>query len=95
VGGFYGSTGAIVAEYSGLPSSGEHLRLYHNNGNGTFTDLAPKLGLNTTISGMAGNFGDLDNDGFSISISAPVSQATPRFIPIACSAMPEASASRM
>jgi hypothetical protein len=64
VGGFSGSTGAIVAEYSGQPSEGEHPRLYHNNGNGTFTDLAPNIGLNMTISGMAGNFGDLDNDGF-------------------------------
>ena len=46
------------------PSDGEHPRLYHNNGDGTFTDVATTAGLDKTIIGMSGNFGDLDNDGY-------------------------------
>jgi hypothetical protein len=53
-----------VKDYLGLPGEGERPRLYHNNGDGTFTNVAPKIGLNQTIIGMSGNYGDLDNDGY-------------------------------
>jgi hypothetical protein len=42
-------------------------RLYHNNGDGTFTDVTEKAGLSaasTTAYGMGVAVGDYDNDGF-------------------------------
>lgn len=42
-------------------------RLYHNNGNGTFTDVAASAGVNTSDpnqpNGLGAAFGDLDLDG--------------------------------
>ncbi len=47
------------------------LKLYHNNGNGTFTDATVKAGLNISIYGMGVAVGDYDNDGYDdIFISA-------------------------
>ena len=37
--------------------------LYHNNGNGTFTDVTEKAGLNIPMYGMGVAVGDYDNDG--------------------------------
>jgi tetratricopeptide (TPR) repeat protein len=39
-------------------------RLYRNNGDGTFTNVAPESGLTEPLTTMGCNFGDLDNDGF-------------------------------
>ncbi len=41
---------------------GENVKLYRNNGNGTFTDITEKSGL-AGKSAMGGFFGDYDNDG--------------------------------
>ena len=38
--------------------------LFHNNHDGTFTDVPRAAGLDRAITIMAGNFGDLDNDGW-------------------------------
>lgn len=38
--------------------------LYHNNGNGTFTELAKKAGINFQGCGMGVAVGDMDNDGY-------------------------------
>src|SRR5947199_328748 len=38
-------------------------RLYHNNGNGTFTDVAPKLGVARKGWSTGASFGDYDRDG--------------------------------
>ncbi len=38
-------------------------RLYHNNGDGTFTDVAARLGVSQPISSFACWFWDFDNDG--------------------------------
>lgn len=38
--------------------------LYHNNHDGTFTDMAPKMHLNQPVFAMGSNFGDIDNDGW-------------------------------
>jgi hypothetical protein len=54
----------VVAEYLGMSHTAEVARLYHNNGNGTFTNVAPQLKLNKILYAMGANFGDLDNDGF-------------------------------
>ncbi len=46
--------------YNGLPN-----RLYHNNGDGTFSDVTRQAGLYTTAGkGMGVVFGDYDNDGW-------------------------------
>ncbi|HET9401822.1 MAG TPA: CRTAC1 family protein [Candidatus Acidoferrales bacterium] len=40
------------------------LKLYHNNGDGTFTDVTAKSGLTVPMYGMGVAIGDYDNDGF-------------------------------
>jgi hypothetical protein len=40
------------------------LRLYHNNRNGTFTDVTSRSGLDMEMYGMGVAVGDYDNDGF-------------------------------
>ena len=42
----------------------ETLTLYRNNGDGTFTDVSAKVGLDRVVPAMGANFGDLDNDGY-------------------------------
>ena len=39
--------------------------LYHNNGNGTFTDVTEHAGVGDTGWGLGGAWGDYDDDGFS------------------------------
>jgi hypothetical protein len=56
--------GDVAADYLGLPSQAERPRLYHNNHDGTFTDVTRQAHLDKVLIAMAGNFGDLDNDGF-------------------------------
>ncbi|MBI4664296.1 MAG: CRTAC1 family protein [Verrucomicrobia bacterium] len=58
------NVGSVAADYLGLPHGAERPRLYRNNGNGTFTDVTKPAGLYRVLLAMAGNFGDLDNDGF-------------------------------
>lgn len=40
------------------------MKLFRNNGNGTFTNVADKVGLNHVVNAMGANFGDINNDGF-------------------------------
>ena len=40
------------------------MRLYHNNRNGTFTDITKSAGLDLEMYGMGVAVGDYDNDGF-------------------------------
>jgi enediyne biosynthesis protein E4 len=40
------------------------LQLYHNNGNGTFTDVTARAGLDLEMYGMGVAIGDYNNDGF-------------------------------
>ena len=54
----------VAADYLHLPSQGEKSHLYHNNRNGTFTDVTKSAHLDRVILGMGINFGDLDNDGY-------------------------------
>ena len=56
--------GDVAADYMGLPTDAERTRLYHNNHDGTFTDVTKASGLYKVIHAMSGNFGDLDNDGW-------------------------------
>ncbi|MCB0642874.1 MAG: CRTAC1 family protein, partial [Phaeodactylibacter sp.] len=52
------------AEYSKKATQGERPRLYKNNGDGTFSDVATSQGLDRMMYSMGANFGDLDNDGY-------------------------------
>jgi hypothetical protein len=54
----------VAAHYLGLPNSATSPRLYHNDGDGTFTDVTRQVGLDRPVLPMGANFGDLDNDGF-------------------------------
>jgi tetratricopeptide (TPR) repeat protein len=63
---FWGdSLAQVVADYLGDSgqSDGARSHLYRNNRDGTFTNVAPKLGLDDVLLAMGANFGDLDNDG--------------------------------
>src|SRR5262249_51712228 len=42
----------------------ERARLYHNNGDGTFTDMSKEAHLDKLLLTMGANFGDIDNDGY-------------------------------
>jgi hypothetical protein len=54
----------IGAFEAGLPYEAETPRLYHNNHDGTFTDVTKQVGLDRAILVMGSSFGDLDNDGW-------------------------------
>ena len=61
--GFSGMAGA-VADAMGIEHFAARMRLYRNNGNGTFTDVTIRVGLYRVALGMGANYGDLDNDGW-------------------------------
>ncbi|MGB2625610.1 MAG: CRTAC1 family protein [Candidatus Acidiferrum sp.] len=46
------------------PYKAETPKLYHNNHDGTFTDVTKQMKLDRAILVMGANFGDLDNDGW-------------------------------
>ena len=52
------------ADWPGHKRSRSTLRLYHNNGNGTFTDVTARAGLDVEMYGMGVAVGDYNNDGF-------------------------------
>jgi hypothetical protein len=47
----------------GRPSQGDTDRLYHNNGDGTFSDVTRLLGGETVGAAFVASFTDFDNDG--------------------------------
>jgi hypothetical protein len=53
-----------VHDFLGLPTSADKARLYRNNGDGTFTNMADSLGLDKVLLAMGSNFGDINNDGW-------------------------------
>ena len=50
-------------DWPGHAKTPSTLKLYHNNQNGTFTDVTAKAGLAVAIFGMGVAVGDYDNDG--------------------------------
>ncbi len=54
----------VVADYLGLPNAGAKPKLYHNNRDGTFSDVTAEMHLNRICHTMGHNYGDLDNDGW-------------------------------
>ena len=61
---YYMSPEEVLRSQLGLPTNVETLKLYHNEGNGTFRDVTAEVGLNKVFDPMGANFGDIDNDGF-------------------------------
>ncbi|HJU12501.1 MAG TPA: CRTAC1 family protein [Candidatus Binataceae bacterium] len=70
----YGKRGVddTLCQYNGLPVmcgprglKGEHDHLFHNNGDGTFTDVSGKLGVDDPNGyyGLGALFADVNNDG--------------------------------
>ena len=51
-------------DFPGHPRAQSTLKLYHNNHDGTFTDVTSKAGLAVTLFGMGVAVGDYDNDGY-------------------------------
>ncbi len=49
---------------SGCPIPAAKTKLYHNNGDGTFSDVTVQAHLNRICHTMGHNYGDLDNDGW-------------------------------
>ena len=66
VSGYSATLPNIVREYLGQKdqAKGERPRLYHNNRDGTFTDVSHEAGVDQLLLTMGANFGDLDNDGY-------------------------------
>jgi hypothetical protein len=66
VSGYQASMPNIVREIIGQKERalGERPRLYHNNHDGTFTDVSKEMGIDQLLLTMGANFGDLDNDGW-------------------------------
>lgn len=61
---YYMSPEEILRSQLGLASNVETLKLYHNDGNGTFRDVTKVAKLDRVFDPMGANFGDIDNDGF-------------------------------
>src|SRR5205823_4819782 len=64
--GYSANLSNVVREVLGDKANarGERPRLYHNNRDGTFTDLSREAHLDQLLLTMGANFGDLDNDGY-------------------------------
>jgi len=56
--------GEIAMEALNVPNQSSKMYLYHNNHDGTFSDVSKESGLSKTVFAMGSNFGDIDNDGF-------------------------------
>jgi hypothetical protein len=54
----------LPAHFTGLPYDADYSALYHNNGDGTFTNIGEEAGFNQPVLAMGANYGDLDNDGY-------------------------------
>ncbi len=61
---YYMSTEEDLRSQLRRPYNVETLKLYHNEGNGTFRDATVEAGLDRVFNPMGANFGDIDNDGF-------------------------------
>ena len=66
VSGYLATLPNIVREVLGdkAHAQGERPRLYHNNHDGTFTDVSREARLDQLLLTMGANYGDLDNDGY-------------------------------
>jgi tetratricopeptide (TPR) repeat protein len=51
-------------EAMGVLNQSSKMYLYHNNKDGTFTNVSEEAGLGKSVFAMGSNFGDIDNDGY-------------------------------
>ena len=56
--------GPLTLSADSLRHSPAHCALYHNNRDGTFTDVSAQAGVDLRIWGMGAEWGDYDNDGW-------------------------------
>jgi tetratricopeptide (TPR) repeat protein len=61
---YFASDDEIVRTYLNLPHNAQTLKLYKNNGDGTFKNVTQDVGLDKVFMPMGANFGDVDNDGY-------------------------------
>lgn len=64
---FNGSLSGTAAKEALNRSLGQNpsgMYMYHNNHDGTFTNVSKEMGLDHPVFGMGFNFGDIDNDGW-------------------------------
>jgi hypothetical protein len=65
-----GGVGCAVGDYDNdgrldvFVANYGHNQLYHNNGDGTFTDVAKQLGVDAENHAVSADWGDYDNDGY-------------------------------
>ena len=57
--------GPLTLTSAQVERSPAHCALYHNNGDGTFTEVSAEAGVDLRVWGMAAAWGDIDNDGWS------------------------------
>jgi len=63
--GWHSMAFTMAAQSLGKPElSASTMYLYHNNQNGTFTNVTKTTGLDKNVFAMGSNFGDYDNDGY-------------------------------
>ncbi|GAB5560606.1 MAG: hypothetical protein SynsKO_22530 [Synoicihabitans sp.] len=58
------STAAAAKHFAGISDASSRSFIYHNNGDGTFTNRSFELGLDFPLGTMGANFGDINNDGW-------------------------------
>ena len=64
-GGYSSSSMEDIGAYMfGQPNHGALPHLFHNNHDGTFTDVSKETRINRALLAMGASFGDLDNDGY-------------------------------
>jgi hypothetical protein len=61
---YYTSVDETARTYLKLRNNAASLKLYRNQGDGTFADVSDKVGLGKAFMPMGANFGDIDNDGY-------------------------------
>jgi hypothetical protein len=62
--GYLAQVGDVAAEHLGQPHDALVPRLYRNNRDGTFTDVAASAEIDKIQYVMGSNYGDLDSDGY-------------------------------
>ncbi len=64
VSSYYLSVEESARSYLGLAPNATTMKLYRNDGDGTFTDVTVQANLAKVYMPMGSNFGDIDNDGY-------------------------------
>jgi hypothetical protein len=90
----FGSPQDVGRFESGQPFDAGLPHLYHNRGDGTFTDVTHAMHLDRAILPMRANLGDLDNDGWPDVYLGTREASYQACYRIACSVMTAASAFR-